>query len=56
MIVLSGYRSALYDRALSGWERHETELPNHSGQGRSKQRRTESVWMNAVASKLPKAG
>jgi DNA adenine methylase len=52
MIVLSGYRSALYDRALSGWERHETELPNHSGQGRSKQRRVEVLWLNPACGRF----
>jgi DNA adenine methylase len=46
MIILSGYRSALYDHALASWERHEIEMPNHAGQGRSKQRRTEVLWLN----------
>ena len=55
-VFLSGYRSPLYDEALAGWGRVDWNMPNHSGQGRSKQRRTESVWINAVASKLPKPG
>jgi DNA adenine methylase len=46
MIALSGYRSALYDDALSDWRRIEFSMPNHSGQGKSKQRRVECVWMN----------
>jgi DNA adenine methylase len=43
-VFLSGYRSALYDEALSDWTRHEWELPNHSGQGKTKQRRVECLW------------
>lgn len=44
-VLLSGYRSPLYDRELAGWTRHEFDLPNHSGQGRTKQRRVECVWV-----------
>jgi DNA adenine methylase len=43
-VYLSGYPSALYDRQLSGWDRVEIDMPNHSGQGKAKQRRTEVVW------------
>jgi DNA adenine methylase len=46
MVVLSGYANPLYDRMLAGWERVEFELPNNSGQGRTKQRRTEVLWLN----------
>jgi hypothetical protein len=42
---LSGYRSGLYDVALAGWQRHEFDMPNHSGQGQAKQRRTECLWV-----------
>jgi DNA adenine methylase len=47
-ILLSGYRSPLYDYAadLAGWHRIDFDMPNHSGQGKSKQRRTECVWSN----------
>lgn len=44
-VLLSGYRNALYDRELAGWVRHDFDLPNHSGQGKTKQRRTECVWV-----------
>lgn len=44
--MLSGYRSDLYDASLDGWHRVEFDMPNHSGQGRAKQRRTECLWMN----------
>lgn len=46
-VFLSGYRSDLYDEALAGWTRHDFDMPNHSGQGKSKQRRIECVWTNA---------
>jgi DNA adenine methylase len=44
-VLLSGYRSGLYDAALAGWRRHEFDMPNHSGQGQAKQRRTECLWV-----------
>lgn len=45
-VMLSGYRSDLYDSRLAGWARHEFDLPNHSGQGAAKQRRIECLWIN----------
>lgn len=47
-VLLSGYRSPLYDVALAGWRRVEFEMPNHSGQGRSKQRRVECLWIKGA--------
>jgi DNA adenine methylase len=44
-VVISGYPSDLYDSVLSDWKRHEFDMPNHSGQGATKQRRTECVWI-----------
>jgi DNA adenine methylase len=44
-VVLSGYPSPLYDSRLAGWQRVAFNMPNHSGQGRSKERRTEVVWI-----------
>jgi DNA adenine methylase len=38
-VVLSGYANALYDRRLAGWHRVTFDMPNHSGQGRRKERR-----------------
>jgi DNA adenine methylase len=46
MVVVSGYPHPLYDKALAGWDRIEFDMPNHAGQGRSKQRRTEVLWLN----------
>lgn len=39
MVVLSGYRCALYDEVLAGWERTDIETRG----------KTESVWRNAAA-------
>ena len=38
-VAISGYPCDLYDRALAGWARTEIDMPNHSGQGRTKERR-----------------
>jgi DNA adenine methylase len=48
MVFLSGYKNDLYDSALAGWTRHEFEIANHSGQGKSKQRRVECLWTNVA--------
>lgn len=45
-VFLSGYRNALYDEALKKWVRHDFEIANHSGQGKTKQRRIECLWTN----------
>jgi DNA adenine methylase len=44
-IAISGYACPLYDDALRGWDRHEFPMPNHSGQGKVKQPRTEVLWL-----------
>ena len=44
--AISGYRSLEYDRWLEDWRRFDFEMPNNAGQGRRKQRRTESLWIN----------
>jgi DNA adenine methylase len=45
-IAVSGYSSALYSKALAGWRKIQFDLPNHSGQGQVKARRTEILWLN----------
>ncbi len=45
-VVLSGYPSKLYRVLLPDWNRVTFDMPNHSAGGRSKQRRTECLWMN----------
>lgn len=45
-VMLSGYRSALYDDALSGWHRTDFDLPNNAAGGAGKRRMTEAVWTN----------
>jgi DNA adenine methylase len=45
-VMLSGYPSALYDRALAGWTRHTFDLPNNAAGGKTKGRETEVLWCN----------
>lgn len=49
LALLSGYRNPLYDAALADWQRIEFSMPNHAGQGRTKQRRIECLWLNPAA-------
>lgn len=45
-VLLSGYRSTLYDSHLGKWKRHEFELPNNAANGVIKRRMVETVWCN----------
>lgn len=45
-VMLSGYRSAMYDDLLSGWSRHDFDAPNNAAGGKSKRRMTECLWTN----------
>jgi DNA adenine methylase len=45
-VVLSGYPSNLYDRALVHWNRHTFDLPNNAAAGKQKDRETEVLWCN----------
>jgi DNA adenine methylase len=45
-VMLSGYRSDLYDVFLKDWRRVDFDLPNNAAGGDSKRRMTESLWMN----------
>ena len=45
-VMLSGYQSELYDRAVPGWNRHFFELPNNAAGGDKKRRMIEVVWCN----------
>lgn len=45
-VLLSGYRSELYDRRLADWNRHEFTLPNQAAGGKEKRRMVEVVWCN----------
>ena len=45
-VMLSGYPSELYDRALAGWRRHTFDMPNHAAGGDTKGRETEVLWCN----------
>ncbi len=45
-VMLCGYMSDMYSQHLSGWRTAHWDMANHAGQGKSKNRRTEYVWMN----------
>ena len=45
-VMVSGYRSALYEEWLGGWRRVELQVMNHAGV------RTECVWMNFAPDRL----
>ena len=44
--AVSGYLCPEYDAWLSDWRRLDFDMPNNAGQGRKKQRRRESLWLN----------
>lgn len=46
MFAISGYRCDLYDRMLSGWKRHEFDMPNHAAGGDTKRRMVECLYCN----------
>lgn len=45
-VVLSGYRSDLYDELYGDWQRIEFDVANHAAGGKRKARQTECLWMN----------
>jgi DNA adenine methylase len=45
MVLLCGYRCALYDTLYKGWVRHDRAVLTDAGQAR-----TESLWLNPAAS------
>lgn len=51
-VMVSGYRSAMYDDLLSAWHRTDFDLPNNSAGGAEKRRMTECVWTNFTTSLL----
>lgn len=44
MVMVSGYRCALYEELYAGWQRHDCQT-----RADSNARRVESVWLNAAA-------
>lgn len=45
-VMLSGYRSELYDSGLASWRRVDFDLPNNAASGGEKRRMTECLWLN----------
>jgi hypothetical protein len=50
MVAISSYHNPLYDRLLASWKPYEFLMPNHSGQGKTKQERLEVLWLNPLMS------
>jgi DNA adenine methylase len=44
-VMLSGYPSEAYAEWFAGWTRHDFKIANHAGQGKTKARRIESLWV-----------
>lgn len=55
MVMLSGYRSPLYDDALAGWTRTDVETVNWSS-NKVREARTECIWRNPAAVNRANAG
>ena len=51
-VMLSGYRSGLYDGMLTDWDRHDIDVPNNAAGGSSKRRMVECVWCNWLGDAL----
>lgn len=45
-VLLSGYRSAMYDDHLKKWRRVDFEIPNQASSKKEKEIKTECVWLN----------
>jgi DNA adenine methylase len=45
-VLISGYSSPLYNRNLKGWRIKKKSVANHSSQSKTKETRTEILWMN----------
>jgi DNA adenine methylase len=52
MVVISGRPNRLYDEALADWKRHEKVTVNHSGQGKTKKREAEVLWLSPTCNRF----
>ena len=52
-VMLSGYRSLLYERKLEHWHKTDFDLPNNSAGGATKERKTERIWCNFQPTNQP---
>lgn len=54
-VILSGYRSEMYDKVLHRWTRVDFPVPNHAAGGDCKRTMTECVWCNFQPERVPAA-
>jgi DNA adenine methylase len=52
MVILSGYRSNLYDEALRDWQRIDKLTVNHSSNV-AREKRTECIWLSPNIARQP---
>lgn len=52
-VMISGYRSQLYEDMLLGWELHTFDVPNNAASGNKKQRKEECLWCNFRQGGMP---
>jgi len=45
-VVISGYRSPLYDELYAGWRLEAFGVANHAAVGEEKSEKVECLWMN----------
>ena len=45
-IMLCTYRNSIYDEALKGWRVIDFDVPSCSGQGKTKKRKVDSIYLN----------
>lgn len=45
-VVLSSYRSSLYDKYFGSWRQEYVDIPNHSSHEKTKEKKQEVIWMN----------
>ena len=45
-VILSGYRSEIYDDCLADWRRVDIEIDNKASSAKTKPKKTECLWLN----------
>ena len=45
-VIISGYPSKLYSKLYNSWKKIQFDIANHSAGGKTKERKTETLWLN----------